>query len=102
MARRISPFSGYRCLRSRWIDGCFLSVMAGIGGALAGPGAPRPAVGRRLNLVNAHTGESFSGPYRDDKGPIAGALDELSYFCRDFPCNEKAVMDLGFSISSPA
>jgi len=50
---------------------------------------------RRLDLVNAHTGERFNGPYRDNKGPIAGALDELSYFLRDFHCGEKIVMDVG-------
>jgi uncharacterized protein YcbK (DUF882 family) len=63
--------------------------------------APRPARAlpalppvRRLNLINAHTGESFKGPYRDDNGPIAGALDELSYFLRDFHCGEKSAMDI--------
>ena len=33
---------------------------------------PSPPGLRRLNLVNAHTGESFAGPYRNDDGPIAG------------------------------
>ncbi|MGH7093578.1 MAG: YcbK family protein [Stellaceae bacterium] len=38
----------------------------------------------RLDLINAHTGEKFSGPFRDARGPIQGALTELSYFLRDF------------------
>jgi uncharacterized protein YcbK (DUF882 family) len=72
----------------------FLSLTA----AMAMPWPARalpvlPAV-RRLDLVNAHTGESFKGPYRDDKGPIASALDELSNFLRDFHRDEKIVMDV--------
>jgi hypothetical protein len=38
---------------------------------------------RRLRLVNAHTGETFDGPFRDDLGPLALALTELSDFLRD-------------------
>jgi uncharacterized protein YcbK (DUF882 family) len=56
---------------------------------------PMPApVPRRLNLANAHTGESFSGPYRDDKGPIAAAMDDLSLFLRDFHCGETIAIDV--------
>jgi uncharacterized protein YcbK (DUF882 family) len=49
----------------------------------------------RLDLVNAHTGESFTGPYRDDKGPIADAIEELCFFLRDFHCGEKTEIDVG-------
>jgi uncharacterized protein YcbK (DUF882 family) len=56
---------------------------------------PSPPALRRLNLVNAHTGESFAGPYRNDDGPIAGALDELSYFLRDFRSSERIGIDVG-------
>ena len=53
-----------------------------------------PAPRRRLDLVNAHTGESFKGPYRDDNGPIADALKELSFFLRDFRRNAAIGADL--------
>jgi uncharacterized protein YcbK (DUF882 family) len=56
--------------------------------------APRPPGLRRLDLVNAHTGERFNGPYRDDDGPIADALKELSYFLRDFRRDEKIGVDV--------
>jgi len=49
---------------------------------------------RRLCLVNAHTGETFDGAYRDDKGPISHVLDELCVFLRDSHCGTKAKMDL--------
>ncbi len=45
---------------------------------------PAPAV-RRLKLFNAHTGESFDGPYRDEGGASASAPAELSEFLRDHP-----------------
>jgi len=50
---------------------------------------------RRLNLVNAHTGETFSGPYRNDDGPIADAMGELSVFFRDFHCGASIPIDVG-------
>jgi uncharacterized protein YcbK (DUF882 family) len=56
---------------------------------------PRPPALRRLRLVNAHTGETFDGAYRDDKGPIGRVLDELSVFLRDFHCGAKTEMDVG-------
>ena len=49
---------------------------------------------RRLNLVNAHTGESFDGPYRDDLGPIALAMEELSFFLRDFHSGQRIAIDI--------
>ena len=56
---------------------------------------PMPVpVPRRLNLVNAHTGETFTGPYRDDNGPIAAAMDDLSAFLRDFHCGEAIPIDI--------
>lgn len=54
---------------------------------------PAPPL-RRLKLTNAHTGESFDGPYRDDLGPIATAMDELSYFLRDFHSGQKIAVDV--------
>src|SRR5438105_11800603 len=57
------------------------------------PAPPSPL--RRLSLVNAHTGESFDGPYRDDLGPIAMAMDELSHFLRDHHSGERIAIDVG-------
>ncbi|MBV9016637.1 MAG: hypothetical protein JO058_13375, partial [Alphaproteobacteria bacterium] len=54
----------------------FLARVAGAlaAGAVALPcmagAAPAPAPLRRLRLSNAHTGETFDGPFRDDTGPI--------------------------------
>ena len=63
--------------------------LALFGGLLATPqtgrAAPPPALtARRLDLVNPHTHESFSGPYRDAHGPIPSAMADLSHFLRDF------------------
>jgi hypothetical protein len=50
----------------------------------------RPAIAlRRLRLVNAHTGETFDGAYRDDKGPIEGVIDELCIFLRDYHSGQR-------------
>jgi uncharacterized protein YcbK (DUF882 family) len=49
----------------------------------------------RLDLVNAHTGETFRGAYRDAQGPLLEALRELSYFLRDFHCGET----IGYDVS---
>jgi uncharacterized protein YcbK (DUF882 family) len=56
---------------------------------------PNVPVLRRLSLVNAHTGESFDGPYRDALGPIPLAMDELSYFLRDHHSGERIAIDVG-------
>ena len=53
---------------------------------------PQP---HRLKLINAHTGETFSGIYRDDNGPIPRVMDELSVFLRDFHSGEKIGIDVG-------
>src|ERR1700722_17734852 len=76
----------------------FLSLAGGLiasrRNAFAEP-APKPTPLRRLNLSNANTGESFDGPYRDDLGPIAVAMDELSHFLRDHHSGERIAMDVG-------
>ena len=63
-----------------------LSIIAGSvmlpGMARAVP-APPPGPWR-LKLSNPHTGETFNGAYRDDNGPIATAMSDLSVFLRDF------------------
>jgi len=56
---------------------------------------PAPPALRRLDLYNAHTGESFDGPYRDDLGPIPLAMDELSHFLRDHHSGERIAIDVG-------
>jgi uncharacterized protein YcbK (DUF882 family) len=75
----------------------FLSLLSA---ALAAPAAaPRaePALPtrRRLKLLNAHTGETFDGPYRDDGGPIAAAMEDLSVFLRDHYSGETIDYDIG-------
>jgi uncharacterized protein YcbK (DUF882 family) len=73
----------------------FLALATGL---LAAPWPARavpaaPAL-RRLKLFNAHTGESFDGPYRDDVGPIELAMDELSHFLRDHHSGERIAIDV--------
>src|SRR3954465_2314274 len=74
----------------------FLSFVAG---AVALPSvahalpSPPPRL-HRLNLLNAHTKETFSGIYRDDNGPIPRVMDELSVFLRDFHTGDKIGIDV--------
>jgi len=56
---------------------------------------PAPMPLRRLSLSNAHTGETFDGPFRDDTGPIAQAMADLSEFLRDHHSGEKVAIDIG-------
>jgi uncharacterized protein YcbK (DUF882 family) len=75
----------------------FLSVIAGtavLPSMLRALPLPPPQP-HRLNLANPHTGETFSGIYRDDNGPIAGVMDELSAFLRDFHSGETIAIDVG-------
>lgn len=53
-----------------------------------------PPRGHRLNLLNAHTLETFSGIYRDDNGPIPRVMSELSVFLRDFHSGDKIGIDV--------
>jgi uncharacterized protein YcbK (DUF882 family) len=73
----------------------FLALAAGL---LATPfpahALPAAPALRRLKLFNAHTGESFDGPYRDDQGPIELAMDELSFFLRDHHSGERIAIDV--------
>jgi uncharacterized protein YcbK (DUF882 family) len=72
--------------------------LAMAGGLLANP-VPAHALpvapARRLKLFNANTRESFDGPYRDDKGPIAPAMEELSLLLRDHHSGERIAIDVG-------
>jgi uncharacterized protein YcbK (DUF882 family) len=38
---------------------------------------------RRVTLINAHTGDRFSGLYRDEVGPVPSAMTDLAYLLRD-------------------
>jgi len=76
----------------RWFLGAAASFSAMPLQAKADP--PAMPVPRRLNLVNAHTRETFNGPYRDANGPIAAAMDDLSEFLRDFHCGETIAIDV--------
>lgn len=74
-----------------------LSIIAGTvlmpGMARAIP-APPPGPWR-LRLANPHTGETFDGPYRDDKGPIPSAMADLAVFLRDFHSGATIAIDVG-------
>lgn len=54
-----------------------------------------PTGERRLVLKNAHTGETFSGLYRDSHGPIPSAVSDLTVFLRDFHCDKCGPLDIG-------
>src|SRR5208282_587807 len=75
----------------------FLSLVAGcitwpsIAYAVSRP----PIALRRLRLVHTHTGETFDGAYRDDKGPIEGVIEELCIFLRDHHSEQKTQIDVG-------
>jgi uncharacterized protein YcbK (DUF882 family) len=60
--------------------------------ASATPSAP---AGSRLRLVDAHTGASFDGVYRDANGPIARVMDELCLFLRDQHSGRMTSIDVG-------
>jgi uncharacterized protein YcbK (DUF882 family) len=47
------------------------------------PATPVMSGWYRLRLVDAHTGATFDGIYRDTNGPIARVMDELCVFLRD-------------------
>ena len=75
------------------------ALLALAGGWLVAPRPvqawPAPAPLRRLRLANAHTGESFDGPFRDDTGPISQAMADLSVFLRDHHSGETIAIDVG-------
>ncbi|HEY2537918.1 MAG TPA: DUF882 domain-containing protein [Stellaceae bacterium] len=73
-----------------------LSIIAGcVAFPAAARAVPRPPAPYRLRLVNAHTGETFDGAYRDDSGPIGRVVQELCVFFRDFHCGAVTQMDIG-------
>jgi len=75
---------------------CLFSIIAGcMAWPVAARAVPRPPTSRRLRLVNAHTGETFDGAYRDDNGPIRRVVEQLCVFLRDFHCGAVTQMDVG-------
>jgi uncharacterized protein YcbK (DUF882 family) len=70
-------------------------LLAAVAEPAAARAEPAPPGSRRLKLLNAHTGETFNGPYRDDGGPIAAAMEDLSVFLRDFHSGETIDYDIG-------
>jgi uncharacterized protein YcbK (DUF882 family) len=75
-------------------------VLSLIAAAAAVPGmanaVPMPvSAARRLSLVNLHTGEKFDGPYRDESGPLAAAMADLSLFLRDQHAAAAIAIDVG-------
>jgi len=49
----------------------------------------------RLRLIDAHTGTTFDGAYRDANGPIARVMDELCVFLRDQHSGRMTGIDVG-------
>ena len=49
----------------------------------------------RLRLIDAHTGATFDGAYRDANGPIARVMDELCVFLRDRHSGRMTSIDVG-------
>jgi uncharacterized protein YcbK (DUF882 family) len=65
-----------------------LLIATGLCIIVRGAAAAQPSLGRRLTLKNANTGESFDGYYRDESGPIPGAMVDLAAFLRDHHANK--------------
>ena len=91
-------------LRRRGCDDNLIAMdrrlfLAAVAGLVTAPGAafamPVPSGPSRISLLNAHTGESFSGSYRDANGPIASAMTDLDAFLRDFHSGSETKMDVG-------
>src|SRR5882757_6976563 len=71
-----------------------LLLAAGVSLLLTGNAFARPAELRRLTLKNTHTGETFTGPYRDATGPLPSAVSDLAVFLRDFHADKTGPVDL--------
>jgi uncharacterized protein YcbK (DUF882 family) len=52
------------------------------------------AVPRRLKLKNVNTGETFEGIYRDGKGPIPTAMEDLVQLLRDHHVGKTGPLDI--------
>jgi len=56
---------------------------------------PLASGGFRLRLLDAQTGVTFDGVYRDARGPIARVMDELCVFLRDHHSGGMINIDVG-------
>jgi uncharacterized protein YcbK (DUF882 family) len=72
-----------------------LLLAGGVSILLSGSAFALPTGGRRLMLKNAHTGETFNGPYRDATGPLLTAVSDLAAFLRDFHVDQTGPVDIG-------
>jgi uncharacterized protein YcbK (DUF882 family) len=74
-----------------------LRAAAGLLSASGFPAGAAPIApgGFRLRLVDAHTGATFDGVYRDGNGPIARVMDELCIFLRDHYSGRMTGIDVG-------
>jgi uncharacterized protein YcbK (DUF882 family) len=75
----------------------FLLRAAGLLSAppLRASATPTPSGLSRLRLLDAHTGTTFDGVYRDANGPIARVMDELCVFLRDQHSGRMTNIDVG-------
>ena len=71
-----------------------LLIATGLCIVVRGAAAAQPSLARRLKLKNANTGESFEGYYRDESGPIPGAMADLAAFLRDHRANKIGPVDV--------
>ena len=74
--------------------------LLGAAGLLSGPpvrasATPTASGWSRLRLVDAHTGATFDGVYRDAQGPIPHVMDELCVFLRDQHSGRMTNIDVG-------
>lgn len=69
-----------------------MATLCAPGAALA---APMVAPGDRVRLVDAHSGAVFDGVYRNAKGPVARAMEELDLFLRDRRTGGVTGIDVG-------
>jgi uncharacterized protein YcbK (DUF882 family) len=75
----------------------FLLRAAGLLSAPVAPAwaAPVASGWLRLRLIDAHTGATFDGAYRDTNGPIARVTEELCVFLRDQHAGRMTNIDVG-------
>jgi uncharacterized protein YcbK (DUF882 family) len=71
-----------------------LLLGSGVAVVLASAALAAPSTPRRLELKNAHTGETFAGAYRDAEGPIPGAMADLALLLRDHHVDRTGPVDV--------
>lgn len=71
-----------------------LLVATGLCIVMRGASAAVHSVPRRLKLLNVHTGDTFDGQYRDESGPVPGAMSDLAGVLRDHHANKLGPIDI--------